>query len=274
MDDHLWNPVLMKCHLTASILPIRLLYDHWITSHPFHYQSTANTFPVMPIKPQTVVQITLLPMIDHLTNPIQIECNLTVTMLPIGQQNPTQITLLPLNKQPSIPLPIQCHLTATLIPIKPQNSTQMTLLPMNNHSTNPKQIQCPFTVTVMPINHTMPLILLYFQCHCSSLDSWDPVSIVELHLKMFSSGACLYRGKRPRKTIWDEFQIAETNQSSVTLPLGHQSDFSTATRALASIEACDRGRQSEMNQFSAIWGKKTLNWHRFRIVRVPPWKFF
>ena len=154
MDNHSCNPVIIQYHLTASVLPLRLLYYHWITSWPFHNQSTATTFPVMPIKPHTVIQITLLPMIDHLTNPIQIYCHLTVTKLPIGQQNPTQITLLPLNNHSIIPIPIQCNLTVTVLQIGPHNATQITLLPMNDHSTIPIPIQCQLTATVLPIKKT------------------------------------------------------------------------------------------------------------------------
>ena len=46
------------------------------------------------------------------------------------------------------------------------------------------------------------------------------------------------------------------------------------TRALASIEAINRVKQSDMNQCSANLMPKTLQWQWFKIVRVPPLNIF
>ena len=46
------------------------------------------------------------------------------------------------------------------------------------------------------------------------------------------------------------------------------------TRALASIEAIGRVKQSDMNQCSANAMPKTLQWQWFKIVRVPPLNIF
>ena len=113
-------------------MPLRLLYCQWMTTRPIQYK-------VMPIRPNNATQITLLLMNDHLTNPIPIQCHLTVTVLPIGPNNATQIALLPMNGHSTNPIPIQCHLTVTVMPIRPKNATQIALLPMNGHLSYPIQ---------------------------------------------------------------------------------------------------------------------------------------
>ena len=132
MNDHLTNPIPVQCHSTVTVLPIRPHHANQITLLPKKDQGDANVT-------KKYTHITLLPMNDHLTNPVPVYCHLTVPVLPIKPQNAKRITLLPMNDHSTNPIPIQYHLTVTVMPIRPK---------INDHSTNLIQIQSHCTVTV------------------------------------------------------------------------------------------------------------------------------
>ena len=165
---------LSLCCQSDKTMPLRLLYCQWMATRPIQYK-------VMPIRPNNATQITLLLMNDHSTNPIPIQCHLTVTVMPINHTMPPRL----LYCQWMITQPIQYNSSATgvslcfqldnrtplrifnyhwntsphkvtVMQIKSHNPTQITLIPMNDHSNNPIHFQCHWTVIVLPIGWQNP----------------------------------------------------------------------------------------------------------------------
>ena len=128
INDHSTNPILIQCHLTVTVLPIgqnnatqiALLPMNGHSSYPI--QSNANQTKQCHSDNFTANE---WPLDQSNTNPVPLDCQ--------GDANQTrkytQITLLPMNDHLTNPIPVQCHSTVTVLPIRPHHANQITLLP-------------------------------------------------------------------------------------------------------------------------------------------------
>ena len=105
---------LSLCCQSDKTMPLRLLYCQWMATRPIQYK-------VMPIRPNNATQITLLLMNDHSTNPIPIQCHLTVKVMPIRLEN----TLKLLYYQWMTTWPIQYQFSATRLSLCCQSDHPM-----------------------------------------------------------------------------------------------------------------------------------------------------
>ena len=127
---------LSLCCQSDQTMPLRLLYCQWMTTRPIQYKSNATWPSRWCLLDQKIHSYYFTTNNDHLTNPVPVHCLLTVPVLPIKPQNAIRITLLPMNNHLTNSIPIQYHLTVTVMPIRPKiNDHSTNLIQIQSHCT-------------------------------------------------------------------------------------------------------------------------------------------